>query len=144
MQVFLIVAPVFALIVIGYAGAASRLFSENAHKGIAEYAFSIAIPALLFRTIAVADTGDIEPFRLWASYFAAVVATWVLATLITRGFLKRPAADGAAIAISSVYGNVVMLGIPLGSPPSDPRPPRRWRSSSQSTRRSSGCPAPRT
>ncbi len=113
MQVFLIVAPVFALIVIGYAGAASRLFSENAHKGIAEYAFSIAIPALLFRTIAVADTGNIEPFRLWASYFGAVIATWALATLITRSVLKRPAPDGAAIAISSVYGNVVMLGIPL-------------------------------
>ena len=52
MQVFLIVAPVFALIAIGYAGSLSRLFSETAHKGISEFAFSIAMPALLFRTIA--------------------------------------------------------------------------------------------
>jgi len=37
-QVFLIVAPVFALIAIGYAAAISGLLSDVAHKGISEFA----------------------------------------------------------------------------------------------------------
>ena len=113
MQVFLIVAPVFALIAIGYAGALSRLISGTAQKGISEFAFNIALPALLFRTIAVADVPAVEPLRLWGAYFGASAVTWMLAGLVTAYGLRRPAPDGASIAIGSVYGNIVMLGIPL-------------------------------
>ena len=113
MQVFLIVAPVFALIAIGFAAARARLLSEVAHKGISEFAFTIALPALLFRTIALVDMPAIEPLRLWGAYFGAVAATWALGTLMTLLVLRRPAPDAASISVSSVYGNIVMLGIPL-------------------------------
>src|SRR5690349_8765933 len=72
MQVFLIVAPVFALIAIGYAAALSGLLSEAAHKGISEFAFTIAMPALLFRTIAVAEVPAVDPLHLWGAYFGTV------------------------------------------------------------------------
>ena len=113
MQVILIVAPVFALIAIGYAAALSRLLSQAAHKGISEFTFGIAMPALLFRTIALTDIPAVEPLRIWGSYFGAVAAIWVMATVLTALALRRPAADAPAIAMGSVYGNVVMLGIPL-------------------------------
>jgi predicted permease len=113
MQVFLIVAPVFALIAIGYAAALSGLLSEAAHKGITEFAFSIAMPALLFRTIAVAEVPAVDPLHLWGAYFGAVAIIWVVATLLATKVLRRPAADAASIAVGSVYGNIVMIGIPL-------------------------------
>jgi predicted permease len=113
MQVFLIVAPVFAIIAIGYAASLSRVLSEAAHKGIAEFAFSIAMPALLFRTIAVAEVPAVEPLHLWGAYFGAVAATWMLASVITAFVLRRPPPDAASISMGSVYGNIVMIGIPL-------------------------------
>ena len=51
MSAVLIVVPVFALIAAGYAAVALRFISPTAHKGISEFAFSIAIPALLFRIV---------------------------------------------------------------------------------------------
>ncbi len=45
MSAVLIVVPVFALIAAGYAAVALRFISPTAHKGISEFAFSIAIPA---------------------------------------------------------------------------------------------------
>jgi predicted permease len=113
MQVFLIVAPVFVLIAIGYVASLSGLLSDAAHKGISEFAFSIAMPALLFRTIAVAEVPALEPLHLWGAFFGSVAVTWVLATLLTAAVLRRPQADAASIAIGSVYGNIVMIGIPL-------------------------------
>ena len=113
MQVILIVAPVFALIAIGYAASLSRLLSETAHKGISEFTFGIAMPALLFRTIALTDIPAVEPLRIWGAYFGGVAVVWVMATVLTALALRRPAADAPAIAMGSVYGNVVMLGIPL-------------------------------
>jgi malonate transporter len=53
MSALLIVVPVFALIAAGYAAVALRFISPMAHKGISEFAFSIAIPALLFRIVVV-------------------------------------------------------------------------------------------
>jgi len=113
MQVFLIVAPVFALIAIGYAAALTPMLSDVAQKGISEFAFTIAMPALLFRTIALTDVPAVDPLALWGAYFGTAAAVWLLAAAVTGLVLRRPAADGASIAMSSVYGNVVMLGIPL-------------------------------
>ena len=95
MQVFLIVAPVFVLIAIGYAASLSGLLSNAAHKGISEFAFSIAMPALLFRTIAVAEVPALEPLHLWGAYFGSVAVTWVLATVLSAIVLRRPQADAA-------------------------------------------------
>ncbi|MGY4365519.1 hypothetical protein ACVW1A_001584 [Bradyrhizobium sp. LB1.3] len=68
MATMLIVAPVFALIAAGYAAVLFRFVSETAHKGISEFAFSIAIPALLFRTIVVSEFSGVSPWRMWGAY----------------------------------------------------------------------------
>lgn len=112
MATLLIVAPVFALIAAGYAAVLFRFVSEAAHKGISEFAFSIAIPALLFRTIVVSEFPDLSPWRMWGAYYGALAITWV-AALALSALRRDTSEDGVAFAIGSVYGNIVMLGIPL-------------------------------
>jgi len=113
MDVLLIVAPVFALIVTGYAASLLGILSDGAHKSLSEFAFGIAVPALLLRTIATAEFPAVSPFRVWAAYFGAVAITWAVASAASALVLRRPAADGVTISMGAVYGNIVMLGIPL-------------------------------
>ncbi|WP_426409392.1 AEC family transporter [Bradyrhizobium ganzhouense] len=115
MATVLIVAPVFALIAAGYASVLFRFVSEGAHKGISEFAFSIAIPALLFRTIVVSEFPDVSPWRMWGAYYGALAVTWIAALMISAVMRERreDREDGVVFAIGSVYGNIVMLGIPL-------------------------------
>jgi hypothetical protein len=115
MATLLIVAPVFALIAAGYAAALFRFVSEGAHKGISEFAFSIAIPALLFRTIVVSEFPDVSPYRIWGVYYGALALTWIAALALSALLRARreDREDGVVFAIGSVYGNIVMLGIPL-------------------------------
>jgi malonate transporter and related proteins len=112
MTAVLIVVPVFALIAAGYAAVALRLVSDTAHKGISEFAFSIAIPALLFRTVVLADFSSVSALQIWACYFGAVALTWIAALLLSP-VIGQAREDGVVTAIGSVYGNIVMLGIPL-------------------------------
>jgi malonate transporter and related proteins len=113
MAVVSIVAPIFALIALGFLAARLRYFSEGTHKELAEFTFGFAMPALLFRTLAVPQDVATSPVPIWIAYFGMSAVIWILATLVTVIFLKRSMADAASIAMSSVYGNIVMLGIPI-------------------------------
>ncbi|GGI33155.1 AEC family transporter [Bradyrhizobium guangdongense] len=100
MATLLIVAPVFALIAAGYASVLFRFVSEGAHKGISEFAFSIAIPALLFRTIVVSEFPDVSPYRMWGAYYGALALTWIAALLISA-ILREEREDGVVFACRS-------------------------------------------
>ena len=113
MSVLSIVVPIFVLIALGYVTALTRLLSDTAQKGISEFAFNFAMPALLFRGIANAGTIAPGAARIALAYFGSAGIVWVLATLATRYILKRPSHDAATVAMTSTFGNVVMIGIPL-------------------------------
>jgi predicted permease len=112
MATALIVAPVFALIAAGYAAVLFRFVSETANKGISEFAFSIAIPALLFRTVVVSEFPAVNAFQVWGAYYGALALVWI-AALLMSSVLRQEREDGPVFAIGAVYGNIVMLGIPL-------------------------------
>ncbi|MFV0368610.1 MAG: AEC family transporter [Hyphomicrobiaceae bacterium] len=112
-SVLFIVAPVFGLIAIGYFAGRWHLISEAAGKGVSDFAFTLAIPALLCRTVANAELGGLAPMGILGSFYGAGFLTWAAATLITPLILKRPAADAPAIGMTSVFGNSLMLGLPL-------------------------------
>jgi len=112
MATVLIVAPVFALIAAGYVAVLFRFVSETANKGISEFAFSIAIPALLFRTIVVSEFPSVSAFSIWGAFYGALALTWIAAILLSS-VLRQAREDGPVFAIGAVYGNIVMLGIPL-------------------------------
>jgi malonate transporter len=114
-DVVLIVAPVFGVIALGYLLARFSIVSEQAGSGLAEFVFTVAIPVLLFRMMvtARAPVEEASPFLLLGAFYGAVAITWALAIAATWGLLRRPARDGASIAMGSCFGNIVMLGVPL-------------------------------
>ena len=86
--------------------------SESANKGISEFAFSIAIPALLFRTVVISEFPAVSAFEVWGAFYGALALTWIAALLLSS-LLRQKREDGVVFAIGAVYGNIVMLGIPL-------------------------------
>ena len=112
-QILLIVTPVFGLIGLGWFVIKVGYVSDVAGRYLAEFAFKIAMPALLVRaTLSIGDMPS-SPLNLIAAYFLAAACVWVLATLLTWFPLRRPQTDGAAIAMSATFSNSVMLGVPL-------------------------------
>jgi predicted permease len=107
------VLPVFTLIAIGYIAGRTRFVSEAAARGLPEFMFKIAMPALLFRTLATAKLPDGPIYAIFAAYFCAAIATCALATALSLIALRRPAADAPSIGFAASFSNVVMMGIPL-------------------------------
>ncbi|WP_417687583.1 AEC family transporter [Roseibium sp.] len=113
LEILAIVLPVFILIGIGYAAARSGLLSQTIGESLGEYVYLVAIPVLIFKTMAVVQLGDQNPWGLWAAYFTGVAVTWVLANLIIRKGFGREARAGVVGGISAGFANTVMVGLPL-------------------------------
>jgi predicted permease len=113
LAIFMLVAPVFGLIAIGWCANRVRYVPEAAGPLLSEFAFKILIPALLFRAMATMAPPAQPPWLLAGAYISGVVIIWIVATIATFVLLRRPAADAPAIAFASVFGNGLLLGIPV-------------------------------
>jgi malonate transporter and related proteins len=108
-----IVLPVFGLLAIGYGLAWAGLLRQDTGEGLADFVFVVAIPVLIFRTIAAADFSGAAPWRLWIPYFGVFAVMWIAGDILVRRLFARDARTGLVAGISSAYGNTVLIGIPL-------------------------------
>ena len=113
MEIALIVAPIFALILVGFVATSAGLLPAGAEKGIAVFVFGISVPALLFRTVTTTTLPEVSPIHVWGAYFGAIAVVWLVASVVTAVLLRRPAYDGTTVAMAAGYGNIVMLVIPV-------------------------------
>lgn len=108
-----IVVSIFGLVGLGYASARSRLLPESVGDGLSAFVFTLAIPLLLFRTLATADFHGVSPWRIWAAYFTAFALVWAAGHLTIRRIFGRDLRAGIVAGAAAAYSNSVLLGIPL-------------------------------
>jgi malonate transporter len=108
-----IVLPLFALILCGYAFARGRLIGPDGVRGIAAFVFNLAVPALLFRSMATGLPQGGAPLDVVYTYYLGAAILFALAMLIGRVALGLDLVKQALMAITAVFSNSVLIGIPL-------------------------------
>lgn len=109
----LIVVPVFGLIALGLGARSVGLVSARAGEGLSEFVYTVAIPALIFRTLIDAQLPQAQPWGYWLSYFAGVAVVWALAMLIAARIFGVTGAALATSGFAAGQSNTVLIGIPL-------------------------------
>lgn len=104
---------VFSLIALGYLAALAGLLKAETGDALADFTVAVAIPALLFRTMANAHFGDASPLLLWATYFCAVAVTWAIGEATVVRLFGRERRFGVIGGLSASFSNLAMLGIPI-------------------------------
>lgn len=107
------VVPVFLLILIGWTVARVGLLKSETGDALGEFVFKIAVPMLIFRTLADAHFEGVSPFRLWAAYFIGVAITWTAGHIVATALFGRDAKIGVIAGMSSSFANNVFIGLPL-------------------------------
>jgi len=108
-----VIAPVFGLMVLGFAAARRRWFEELATRGLVRFVFHFAIPALLFRSLAVIDLpADVE-WGFLLSFYAGSLLVYALGMATARFLYRRPPDIQAIFGMSAGFSNTVLVGIPV-------------------------------
>ncbi len=106
-----IVLPVFVLIVVGFVAAQRRLIDGDGVRALSDAAFLIFMPALLFGAMARVDFDRLTPGAAFAYY--AVGLPLFAAALLLQWMRGRDGGTATIHALGAVFGNTVMLGIPV-------------------------------
>ena len=107
-----IIIPIFGLVAIGYACGKRRWLDEAAIRGVALYVFTIAVPIMLFRAMAIAQLPDSVPWQFFLSYYGA--AWLVFLTGLAGGrYLGLDRGESALAGFGACYANLVLIGIPM-------------------------------
>lgn len=110
---FAIVLPVFGLIVIGYLARWTGFLGDRAGDGLSEFVFSLAVPCLIFRTLARIELPAVQPWGYWIAYFTGVAIVWALATILARRAFGLTGTAAVVAGFSAGQANTVLMGIPM-------------------------------
>lgn len=109
---FIIITPIFMVIVIGYLFGRKYAQSTGADKLINDYVLYVALPALLFLAIARANSSDLNQPGFIIATLAGIVVVYLIATLIARTQrIKLP--QSAILSMGACYGTTGYMGVPI-------------------------------
>ena len=107
------IAFVFGLVGLGYGAGWTGVLRPQAGEALTEFAVVVAVPALIFRTIAGIDFHGTAPWAQWLTYFTAVPVVWIVGHFVLTRAFGRDAAVGVVAGVAASFSNLLLLGIPF-------------------------------
>ncbi|HWZ47813.1 MAG TPA: AEC family transporter [Herbaspirillum sp.] len=112
LSIITIVVPIFALIAAGFGCRRFNLLGVTAATELTRFVIYLALPALLFQTMATTRWQQLNQPGFIAA-FSIGVAVVFIASLWWRMRNRRHLADGAIDSLNAAYANVGFIGFPL-------------------------------
>jgi predicted permease len=113
LSILSLTAPLFLLVALGYALARFGGWKGAIADALARFVFAVAIPALLFQLMSdFSRLPRVDPWLL-AAYFGGTFVVYALAMAVGRAAFSQDGATAAVFGMGGVFGNTVLLGIPL-------------------------------
>jgi malonate transporter len=106
-----VIAPVFALILLGYAARRWRVLRAAGLRGVNDLVFYLLLPALLFG--AVVEAEQVNAGGIAVVYFGGCLLVFGLTTLLAGRLLGGGLPASVIVGLNGCYGNTAMLGVPI-------------------------------
>ncbi|MBM3490782.1 MAG: AEC family transporter [Alphaproteobacteria bacterium] len=111
--VFAITVPLFLVLALGYLAQRTGLFPEAALKGLGNFVFYFALPALLFRTMLAAPLAEVFAADVVLAYMAAGAAAFLAGAGVAAWSLRLALGEAAIQGMAASFGNVVLIALPI-------------------------------
>lgn len=113
MAIVEVIFPVFAIGLVGYMVAYLGLFSAQDISAISRFVFVIALPVMLFNSLANIDLPDRINWQFLLSYYMVALLIFVCGMLVSGREFSFDPVEQSVFGLGSSYSNTVLVGLPI-------------------------------
>jgi malonate transporter and related proteins len=113
MEVAGLVLPVFAIIVTGWLAGQLGYISRSLADGLVHFAYNVAMPALLFVTIAQEPAGNLLEWRFLLAFGGGSMLCFALVFLAVRAGWGRDLASSTIYGMTAAMTNTGFVALPI-------------------------------
>jgi malonate transporter len=113
MTIIALVLPVFAVIVLGWIAGATGYLPRSLAGPLIQFAYNVAMPALVFLTIAGEQRGALLDWGFIAAFGGGSMLCLGLVYAAARIFWRRTAASSALIGAAAAMTNTAFVALPI-------------------------------
>ncbi|HNB52488.1 MAG TPA: AEC family transporter [Anaerolineales bacterium] len=113
MTIFTVIFPVFAIALAGYLSARFKILDQRDVEGISKFVFAIAIPILLFNSLADVTLPEEINWQFWLSYYLISLLIYAVAVWISHRWFGHTPREQAIFGLGASYSNMVLVGLPI-------------------------------
>lgn len=108
-----IILPVFGLVAIGFIVGRPPVFPADFAKSLSNFIFYLALPCLLFRSMASRGLPHGDEMNLIVAYYLALTGVMIASFLYARWVYRETLGGAATLMLGSCFSNTVLVGVPL-------------------------------
>ena len=109
-----IVLPLFALIGSGYLAGRFKVMSPTTNGGLNSFVYYFALPAMLFRALALRRMGDGAHWGFLLAWLLAGATIYFITLVVARWGFRATLGEAAVQGLGAEFPNSGYLAIPLG------------------------------
>jgi hypothetical protein len=108
-----IVLPAFGLVLAGFVLCRPPLFGPGAAEALGTFNFTVALPCLLFRSMARQGLPGPAELAILGAYYSALLLGCALVFATARALFREDTAGATVLTLGAGFSNTVLVGVPL-------------------------------
>lgn len=113
LSILAVIAPIFALIALGYVAVRHRLYPADGVKALIAFVNNFATPCLLFYSIGTSDFRAAFNIGIIGPYYLGAFVCFALGILVARRVFRNRPGESVSVGFSGTFTNTVLVGLPL-------------------------------
>lgn len=113
LAILTVIAPIFALMGLGFGAVRLRLFPAEGIKSLIAFVNNFATPCLLFHSLVTSDFSSAFNIGIIGPYYVGALACFVLGIVIALKVFRNTPGEAVAAGFSGMFTNTVLIGLPI-------------------------------
>ncbi|MHA6298511.1 AEC family transporter [Devosia sp. CAU 1758] len=115
LSILAVIAPIFALIALGYLAVRFRLYPAEGVKALIAFVNNFATPCLLFYSIGTSDFRAAFNIGIIGPFYLGAIACFVIGIIVARRLFGNRPGEAVSVGFAGTFSNTVLVGLPLMS-----------------------------
>lgn len=113
LTILAVIAPIFALIALGYGAVRFRLYPAEGVKALIAFVNNFATPCLLFYSLLTSDFRAAFNIGIIGPYYLGAAICFALGIVVARKVFANSPGVSVSVGFSGMFTNTVLVGLPI-------------------------------